>query len=166
MYHIGSLIGADVPFCMMGGTMRARGIGDKLEKLEYMPDCAIIVVKPNCNISTKYAYNLYDKFGVRSRRNINDIIKFIEKKDLKNICKNLFNDFESLISEDKINKVKIDMLKYNPQGVCMSGSGPSVFGVFDDLNLASLCFNNIKEQYKEAFICTPLKHGAKIIEIY
>lgn len=161
--NIGEKVGADVPFCVSGGTARASGIGTQIDKIRDFPDCGIVIVKPDCNISTKEAYKMYDIYGSKSERSVEEMIYLINGQDLTGVASYLFNDFEQFVSDIRIDEAKKEILKYKPLGVCMSGSGPSVFGIFRSCDDAELCVNRLKKKYKNSYACKPITHGAQIL---
>ena len=162
MENIGAKVGADIPFCIEGGTARAVGIGVELQRIDDFPDCGIVIIKPECNISTKEAYKKFDDLGIRCEKSIETMINFINRKDIMEISNYLFNDFESLIDNLEIEKAQKALLLNNPLGVCMSGSGPSVYGIFRSFYLAEICKENLKKVFKEVYACRPIFSGAKI----
>lgn len=167
--EIGSEIGADVPFCISGGTARAQGNGTLITRIRDFKDCGIVIVKPECDISTKEAYAMYDKLAYRtSVRDINDLVDFINEGNVYDACKRLFNDFERLLDTQymvgkDIIGIKKEMSQHYPLGMCMSGSGPSVFGIFKDFRGAEECRRNLQKIYNQVFACRPLSHGVRII---
>ncbi|BED92939.1 MAG: 4-(cytidine 5'-diphospho)-2-C-methyl-D-erythritol kinase [Candidatus Paraimprobicoccus trichonymphae] len=159
LLNIASKIGCDVPFCLFGGTFRATETGIKLEKLKNIPSCYFILVKPNLKIITKNAYEKFEFYNKNYNFDIKKILLGIEKKDSLEISKNLFNRFEDLLeNKDKniISSIKELILKYGALNSSMTGSGPSVFGMFKNLNLAKNCLGNIKKIYGESFLCESL----------
>lgn len=163
--EIGERTGADVPFCIFGGTARAYGIGADMEKISNLIECGILIVKPNCTVSTKYAYEIYDKYGCNGGRDVIKIIYYINKGSIIDVAQNLFNDFELFIKKSEIDEVKKEIIKDNPLGVCMSGSGPTVFGIFKSFFQADQCRGHLKEKYDETFLCRPLDRGVEILEV-
>lgn len=165
MQDIGAKIGADVPFCMSGGTAHAYGIGTKIDKIRSLLGYALVIVKPHCNVSTKKAYEMYDISGSKTTNNISSMIDLINKQDIKGVAGYLFNDFEEFIHNSEIEKVKEIIKKTNPLGMCMSGSGPSVFAMFGTLYEARLCANILKKDYDDTYVCEPVTYGAEILYI-
>lgn len=161
--QIGSKIGADVPFCIVGGTMRAKGIGTELEELEPMCECGIVIITPDIKISTEEAYNLSDKHEFSNGEMIENLLKYIYVKDIKKVSENLYNKFQAVVNKDEIKRARECLLKENPLGVCMSGSGPSVFAIFKDIYEAEKCAQRAKLSFEKVYVCSPVQHGAKII---
>lgn len=127
-------IGADVPYCIMRGTALAEGIGEKLTPLSKVPYCYILVGKPGISVSTKEAYGNLNLTEIQERPDIDGMIKDIENQDLLSMVGKMANVFEPGIirNHPEIQEIK-DLMEAN--GACkamMSGSGPTVFGIFDD----------------------------------
>lgn len=159
---IGKKIGADVPFCIFGGTMLAKGIGTKLLPLTVMPGCYIVLCKPNIYVSTKVAYDKVDEINSISK-NIMPILKAIKSKNLDVVSNNLYNRFESVLKINEVFNIKNTMIKHGAIGSSMSGSGPTVFGIFKEKSLAKSCSDFLKNYYKVVFLCVPQKSGCEII---
>jgi len=163
-------IGADVVFCLVGGTCLAQGIGEKLTRLKAVPDCYIVLVKPNISVSTKFVYeNLnVNSLPAGSHPNIDMILEGIEKSDLRLISKNIENILETVTIKKYpvINDIKEKMLELGALKSVMSGSGATVLGIFENLEGANVCMNyfNANRQLSEKFlvektIITHIQHG-------
>ena len=161
---IASKVGADVPFCLLGGTMLAEDIGTVLTPLPDIPDCFIVLAKPNISVSTKKAYALHDKYKFLKNENSEPAIKYLCNNNLKNLAESLYNRFEEVLNIKEVNNIKKDMLCLGTLGACMSGSGPTVFSLFDNKDKAYHCFNELCKSYSEVFICKPLNRGCMIIQ--
>lgn len=162
MIDIGAEIGADVPFFIVGGTCHAYGIGTEIEKIKNIPDCGIVIVKPECNISTKKAYDMYDDLNIQTGGSVENMINFINVSNLFKISRYLFNDFEQIIKNSEIEKVKNEFLKTNAMGFSMSGSGPSVYAIFENFFEAQKCAKNISKIFKNVWVCMPFQQGVHI----
>lgn len=161
--EIGAKVGADIPFCIVGGTKLATGTGTTLHKVRSMPKCHIVIVKPKISVSTKEAYALADnRQGMKF--NYTDFCKqLIYSGDLSGICSALHNDFEEVLSLDVINEVKAQMYKCKALGAAMSGSGSAVFAVFRSERRALKCAEKLRETYSDVYTTVPLSNGAAII---
>lgn len=135
--NMGVQLGADVPFCTFGSTMLCCGVGEKLKKLTRLPDCYITIVKDFEKISTRQLYSDYDRIGTNKSPKTAEMIEALKKKDLNLISNNLCNVFEKCVPECE--KIKNIFLKQGALGSCLSGSGSSVFAIFDDENKAEKC---------------------------
>lgn len=133
--RIGATVGADVPFCIIGGTARVGGIGEKIKKLPDIPKCYIVVVKAGEKSSTKDMYKKLDGMACLPLKT-DEMIKAINNRSIKEISLNCSNAFSSVFDYDDIKEVFIKTL---PLGVSLSGSGPTVFGIYDGKEKAERC---------------------------
>ncbi|MBQ3432295.1 MAG: 4-(cytidine 5'-diphospho)-2-C-methyl-D-erythritol kinase [Clostridia bacterium] len=161
---IGSKVGADVPFCIVGKTRICRGIGDKMELIRPIEDCSIVIVKPHKDVSTAEAYAEYDKVGWRRKPDQKGIVRAIKFSDLKETARLCENVFEQFIEVGERPAIKAVMRKHGALGSCMSGSGPSIFGIFDDAQKAAAAAEELKQDFEETFLCEPTYYGCKILE--
>ena len=129
-------IGADVPYCIMRGTALAEGIGEKLTRLPQLPKCYILVGKPAVNVSTKLAYENLDLQNMGAHPDIDGMISDIENGDLYTMVSRMGNVFEpGIIGKYPVNQEIKDLMEaHGALKAMMSGSGPTVFGIFDDKN--------------------------------
>lgn len=127
-------IGADVPYCIMRGTALAEGIGEKLTRIAQIPDCFVLIGKPGISVSTKMAYESLQLDKISSHPDIDGMIRDIENGDLLTITEKMGNVFEPGIIEKYpvIGEIKDLMEDNGALKAMMSGSGPTVFGIFDD----------------------------------
>lgn len=159
---IGVKIGADVPFCIKGGTLLAQGIGDVLNKVKPLRKCFILIAKPDCGVNTGFAYSQFDEYGKSHTPDKLGMLCALQNRDLKEICGKMENVFEQFI--DVPNKVDIkDVMRSNGAvGVCMSGSGPTVFGIFDDRNKAEKAAGELEFLAKDIAVTVPVSTGCRI----
>lgn len=155
MLEIGARVGADVPFCIIGGTMISEGIGTILEPIADLPDCHIVLYKPPIGVSTKEAYEKSDAVGYMELTKVSEVVNSIYNGDLKEISSLIFNRFEYVINIDEVIRIKEEMKNLGALNSCMSGSGPTVFGIFDNKAKAEHCFYELKKENKETFLCKP-----------
>ena len=127
-------IGADVPYCIMRGTALAEGIGEKLTRIAQIPDCFVLIGKPGISVSTKLAYESLQLDKISSHPDIDGMIRDIENGDLLTMTEKMGNVFEPGIIEKYpvIGEIKDLMEDNGALKAMMSGSGPTVFGIFDD----------------------------------
>lgn len=127
-------IGADVPYCIMRGTALAEGIGEKLTRIAQIPDCFVLIGKPGISVSTKMAYESLQLDKISSHPDIDGMIRDIENGDLLTMTEKMGNVFELGIIEKYpvIGEIKDLMEDNGALKAMMSGSGPTVFGIFDD----------------------------------
>lgn len=126
-------IGADVPYCIMRGTALAEGIGEKLTRIAQMPKCFVLIGKPAVNVSTKLAYESMNLAEIEKRPDIDGMIKDIENQDLYSMVDKMANVFEpGIIGKYPVIQEIKDLMEANGAlKAMMSGSGPTVFGIFD-----------------------------------
>lgn len=142
LMQIGKTIGADVPYCVMGGTALAEGIGEKLTPLAPLGKIPIILIKPKVGVSTAWVYKTLDLDKVSKRPNTEKIISALVKKDIKYIAENMCNVLEEVTINKypMIKKIKKNLLHKGAIGSMMSGSGPTVFGIFENEEKAKKAF--------------------------
>lgn len=134
LQEYGVKLGADVPYCIVGGTKRAQGIGEILTDLPTLPKCYVIIAKPDAFVSTKFVYSHIRPAQIENHPDIDGIIESIKAGDLYGMCEKIANVMEDVTIPEYpiIQKVK-DILKSNGAvNALMSGSGPTVFGIYDD----------------------------------
>lgn len=144
----GVKLGADVPYCIMRGTVLAEGIGEKLTPLEPMPKCFILIAKPPISVSTKRVYEKLDSKEIQVHPDIDGILEGLENQDLKKVASSMGNVLEKVTVEEYpvIARIKESMLKSGALGAMMSGSGPTVFGIFEDKKTAKEAYAKVKLQ--------------------
>lgn len=156
LQKLGVKVGADVPYCIMGGTALAEGIGEILSPLPAPPECFLVVAKPDINVSTKYVYEHLDAEGVEKHPDIDGMIEALRDGDLQGIVSRLGNVLETVTvkKHDIISTIKQCMLKQGALGSLMSGSGPTVFGIFTDAEYAQKAKAEIERQQlaKQVFV--------------
>lgn len=130
----GAKLGADVPYCIMRGTVLAEGIGEKLTPLPAMPKCAVLIAKPSVSVSTRVVYEALDAGKIEKHPDIDGLIDGLGKRDLKRIASCMGNVLEDVTipMHPVIEQIRQEMLQAGALGAMMSGSGPTVFGLFDD----------------------------------
>lgn len=144
----GVTLGADVPYCIMRGTVLAEGIGEILSPLPPMPRCQILIAKPPISVSTKAIYQALDSREIEEHPDIDGIIDGLKKQDLHQVAGAMGNVLEDVTMEmhPVIGKIKNCMLEHGALGAMMSGSGPTVFGIYDDKNKIRTAMSRIKKQ--------------------
>lgn len=132
----GVALGADIPYCIMKGTALSEGIGEQLTQLTPAPDCFVLIAKPNIHVSTKFVYSNLHLDEKTIHPNIDAILEAIETKNVKQLADNMGNVLEAVTipHHPEINKIKETMLEFGALNSLMSGSGPTVFGIFDNEN--------------------------------
>ncbi|MCD8197668.1 MAG: 4-(cytidine 5'-diphospho)-2-C-methyl-D-erythritol kinase [Lachnospiraceae bacterium] len=157
----GVRLGADVPYCVMRGTALAEGIGEKLKPLPSMPRCTILIAKPGVNVSTRFAYeNLHaNELRPEQHPDVDAMIEALERGDLQLLASRMGNVLESVTEPlyPAIGGIKQCMLENGALGALMSGSGPTVFGIFEKRSAARGAFAAIKSAglAKQVYLVTP-----------
>lgn len=132
LMELGLKIGADVPFCIMRGTALAEGIGEKLTALPPMPKCPVLIAKPAISVSTKAVYEGLKLYDGMEHPDIDGVVEEIQQKDLKGVASHMGNILETVTIPmyPVIEDIKKLMLENGALNAMMSGSGPTVFGLF------------------------------------
>lgn len=163
--EIGLALGADVPFCIRGGTMLSTGVGEKLERIAKMPDCTLVVAVGEEGISTPQAYKAldekYDFFKGPQRDNtaLKELLDLWQNDDLAASCSYFYNIFEDAIAEQNGDVKVIGRILREAGAIraIMSGSGPSVFGVFETPSYAENACSILQNAGYKAFVCHPVE---------
>jgi len=156
LIELASQIGSDVPFFTGENAALVEGIGDKIKWIKKSFSINIVLINPGFRVSTKWAYSAFDrqKPKIKTDANINSLIKAIEKKDIKEIANNLHNDFEPIVTKKYkvIEEIKTNLIRNDALNACVSGSGPTVFGIFNSIYEAREAFFKIQYDYPFVFL--------------
>ena len=164
--HRGLTLGADVPYCLMRGTALAEGIGEVLTPLPPMPPCCILVAKPGVSVSTRFVYENLQADGLSFHPDIDGMREALEQRDLKGLAARMGqgNVLETVTVPEYpvIQRLKDTMMRCGAQAALMSGSGPTVFGVFESRQAAKKAFAVLKRGHlaKQLFLTTPYNRRA------
>ncbi|HAW60663.1 MAG TPA: 4-(cytidine 5'-diphospho)-2-C-methyl-D-erythritol kinase [Actinobacteria bacterium] len=133
LLDLGERIGADVPFCLKGGTCLMEGKGERVTSVASLPHVWVVVAKPDFEVSTGWAYDRLDRMGISSLLSISEMLAALERGDLREISSLLANIFERVMIEEhpEIESLKKKSIEAGALGALMSGSGPSVFALFE-----------------------------------
>ena len=134
LYDIAAQIGADVPFCLKGGTCLCEGIGEIMTELTPMPDCAILICKPPVGVSTVMAYQEADKYPQENWFYSDDMVTSINSGSIEDICSAVGNRFDEVLHIPEVQIIKSIMLEHGAKTASMTGSGSAVFGIYDDID--------------------------------
>lgn len=142
----GVKIGADVPYCIMRGTALAEGIGEELTQLSPMVKCPVLIAKPQISVSTKFVYENLKLNDKMVHPDIDKLVADIQKKDLKAIASDMGNVLETVTIPEYpiIAEIKEHMMEHGALNSMMSGSGPTVFGLFEDEATAQKAYEAMK----------------------
>ncbi|WP_297630176.1 4-(cytidine 5'-diphospho)-2-C-methyl-D-erythritol kinase [uncultured Clostridium sp.] len=154
LMEIGLKLGADVPYCIKGGTALCEGVGEKVTELPSFKDKILVLVKPSFGVSTKAVYEEFNITRAIFHPQTDELMKAMEREDLKFVSRNMKNLLENvtLRKHREIVYIKESMVRMGALGAMMSGSGPTVFAFFDDMLKAQYCYENMKKKYKDVFI--------------
>ena len=151
---LGTGIGSDVPFSITGGTKLARGRGEVLTDLPAVPFCYVVICKPRFSFSTPELFGYIKCDKIRARPDSDGILKALDSGDLGGVARRMYNVFEDVLPRGRheIDEIKGSLLDCGALGAVMTGSGPSVFGVFDDLSCATDAYERLSGSYVECFL--------------
>ncbi|MDD6189581.1 MAG: 4-(cytidine 5'-diphospho)-2-C-methyl-D-erythritol kinase [Clostridiales bacterium] len=156
--RLGGKLGSDIPFCVSGGTMLAEGRGEILSPLPPMPDCGIVICRPNFSSSTPELFAAVDKLRLRMRPDTEGVIAALAAADLEGVARRMFNIFEAVLPRRQaamVAETRGALLDSGALGACMSGTGSAVFGVFADHSAAANACADLSEQGMTCFLCRP-----------
>lgn len=152
----GVKIGADVPYCVMGGTALSEGIGEVLTPLSGMPQCHILIAKPPINVSTKFVYENLHANELTWHPDIDGMVNAIKNSDIYGIASKMENVLETVTAKEYpvIEELKASMKENGALNSIMSGSGPTVFGLFDDESKAKKAYESVlaKDITKQVYL--------------
>lgn len=148
LMELGVQLGADVPYCIMRGTALSEGIGEILTPLPSIPDCKILIAKPPIAVSTKFVYEHLDAQGIEKHPDIDGMIEAIQAGSLKGITDRLENVLETVTipAYPVIDEIKQEMIQGGALNALMSGSGPTVFGIFEEEERADAVKRTIQDK--------------------
>lgn len=151
---LGVKIGADIPFCIVGGTALCEGIGEIVTPLKPFKDYILVLVKPSFGVSTKEVYTSFDLTKVYKHPDTEKLIKAMDEGNISVVADNMKNVLENVTvkKHQRLREIKKDILSMDALGVLMSGSGPSIFGFFEDMLKAQSCYDRMKTKYNEVYI--------------
>ncbi len=150
----GVTLGADIPYCIMKGTALSEGIGEKLSPLPKAPNCYVLIAKPGFHISTRSVYENLTLDGDTEHPDINQMIEDIKNNDLYGLCDHMANLLETVTvpGHPEIEDLKQTMVKHGALGALMSGSGPTVFGIFENFDTAMAAKQKCQELPFRSFV--------------
>jgi 4-diphosphocytidyl-2-C-methyl-D-erythritol kinase len=145
LMNLGKRLGADIPFCIMGGTALVRGIGEKLTVLKPAPKMDILLFKPHFFVSTREVYSRLNVKDIKKRPDITTMIKTIEHQDVKGLAEGLCNVLEEVTFNlfPCLREIKLQFKKCKAMGSLMAGSGPTIFAIYDSKKEAQIAAANM-----------------------
>ena len=153
--RVGEKVGSDVPYCVLGGTALAEGRGEILTPLPALPWCIAVLCKPRFSISTPELFSRIDGMKVTCRPDTKGMLTALERGDVQGVARRMYNVFEDVLPRNQagtIAEIKGVLIQHGALGACMSGTGPTVFGLFDSLVAAWRAFHELKAVYPETFL--------------
>lgn len=158
---LGAALGADVPFCIRGGAAVCKGIGDKMQSIGGLDDnCFLVIVKPDFQCDTAEGYRLYDRQPVTEKGDFDGFLRAL-KSGVAETGKKLYNVFERLYRDERIERLKNELIKAGASGACLTGSGSAVFGIFDGREKAERA--QVQLQYQTKILTKPYGGTCNII---
>ena len=156
--ELGSFVGSDVPFCTICGTAMVEGRGERLRKLPDIPDCFFVICKPDFSSSTPELYRKLDETEIAKRPNNRAMESALLAGDLKQVCENIHNVFDPLVTAEhlELNYIKSLLYNYGAIGYQMTGSGSAVFAIVSEFEIAAVLCNMLKDSYPKVYIAKPV----------
>lgn len=152
---IGALVGSDVPYCVGGGTALAEGRGEVLTPLPPLPRCHVVLCKPAFSVSTPELFRALDGCRIRRRPDTAGLTEALAAEDLPGVARRMYNVFEHVLPQrryQEICAIKNSLIQHGALGASMSGTGPTVFGLFDRQQAAEDAWSALRAQYQETFL--------------
>ena len=156
--EIGALAGSDVPFCVLGGTALAEGRGERLTPLSPLPFCHIVICKPSFSVSTPQLFGRVNARKIVHRPDTAGVLAALDAGDLAGVARRMYNVFEDVLEPRRyreIASIKAALIDCGALGASMSGSGPSVFGLFERESDAQAAWDCLRENWRDVFLCAP-----------
>jgi len=152
---IGEGVGSDVPYCILGGTALAEGRGEKLTPLTPLPRCCAVLCKPQFSVATPQLFAMADAVKLRGRPDTAGLIAALEAGDLPGVARRMYNVFEDVLPPQRrrtVGEIKNTLICHGALGAGMSGTGPTVFGLFDDETAARGAWEALRQDYRDTFL--------------
>jgi len=154
LFSLALSLGSDVPFCMEGGTALASGRGERLKKLKALPFCHVVLCKPRFAASTPRMFAMLDRAKLVRHPDTAGAEAAVEAGDLSGLARRLYNVFEEMVGAGhcEIGEIRREMVEGGAIGAAMSGSGPTMFGLFTEENKALSVYRRLRKEYPETFL--------------
>lgn len=152
---IGELVGSDVPYCVRGGTALAEGRGEILTPLPPLPRCSVVLCKPAFSVSTPELFGCIDRTRIRRRPNTAGLLDALQAGDLAGVARHMYNVFEDALPArrgQEVWEIQNTLIQCGALGASMSGTGPTVFGLFDSRAAAEEAWILLRESYRDTFL--------------
>ncbi len=154
LMKLGEQLGSDIPFCVRGGTVVARGRGEQLEPIDAPPQCWVVLAKPPIHVSTASVYSRFNAMRRTQKPATNRVVQAVRQKDFHALCASLGNMLEEVTLQlhPEVTQIKQVMKKLGAEGVLMSGSGPTVFGLVDKESKLNRIYNGLRGFCKDVYV--------------
>lgn len=158
LYKLAEMTGSDVPFALFGGTALAKEKGQVLSRLPAIPECEIVLCKPGFPISTPELFRAIDREQVIKRPDTGGMLEALENGNLSGVAAALYNVFSPVVEREhpEIRQIKETMMGCGAENASMTGSGPTVFGIFADREKAENAYVRLKERFEDTFLTKPV----------
>lgn len=158
MMKLAEQAGSDVAFCMMGGTALAEGRGEILTRLRDLPECSIVICKPDYSISTPELFRALDREKLRVHPDTKGMLEAIGEGNLAQICRRMYNVFEDVPDRrmKTVAEIKTRLINRGAEGTVMTGTGSAVFGIFTEESAAQKAVNALRKEYPFACVTKPV----------
>ena len=156
---LGEQVGSDVPYCVMGGTMLAQGRGEILAPLRELPPCHIVMCKPAFAISTGELFHHLDTVRLRCRPDTDGVISALEQGDLAGVARRMYNVFSDALPANRasvVGDIQNTLIQEGALGACLSGTGPTVFGIFEDRDQAERAADVLRPNHRDTHVVVPV----------
>ena len=153
--RIGERVGSDVPYCVLRGTALAEGRGEVLTPLSALPHCHVVICKPAFSISTPELFRAVDGVRLRCRPDTDGVLAALEAGDLGGVARRMYNVFEDVLpsrQRTEVAAIRSALVQHGALGANMSGTGPTVFGLFDDADWARSAWEELRQTYRDVFL--------------
>lgn len=157
--RIGEGVGSDVPYCVIGGTALVEGRGERVTPLPSLPPCHVVLCKPDFPISTPQLFGRVDVKKILRRPDTEGLMQALEQGDLPGLARRMYNVFEDVLLPRhrlEIDSIKAQLIDCGALGAAMSGSGPTVFGLFDQPERACAAFERLRSVCRDTFLAHPV----------
>ena len=157
---IGARVGSDVPYCVRGGTALAEGRGEVLTTLPALPDCHVVLCKPAFSVPTPELFARLDGCRIRRRPDTAGLLAALAAGDLAGVARRMYNVFEDVLPERRgaeVQRIKNALVQQGALGASMSGTGSTVFGLFDREEAARRAYELLQESYRDTFLARSLE---------
>lgn len=166
LMELAGIVGSDVPFCVVGGTALAKGRGEDITALPPAQGIWLVLITPDQRISTAEVYGKLDLNKVHARPDIAGMVNSLHQRDFKGIARNMVNVLEEITVElcPQIKAIEEDIMRQGAVGCCMSGSGPTVYGLFEDEHAARKAYAALKQRHSYCFVVKTVSLGVQVVE--